>query len=79
MIGRLRSKSAREWAQALERDGFAIRKGKGSHHVYQHPDGRRVLVVYHNLGDTFGPKTIKQLLSGTGWREEDLKRLKLLV
>ena len=78
MIGRLKSKTARDWVQALERDGFAIRKGKGSHHIYQHPDGRRVLVVYHKLGDTFGPKTIKQLLSGTGWQEEDLKRLKLL-
>lgn len=78
MIGRLKSKTAREWVQALERDGFAIRKGKGFHHVYQYPDGRRVLVVYHKLGDTFGPKTIKQLLSGTGWQEEDLKRLKLV-
>lgn len=78
MINRLKSTTAREWVQALERDGFAIRKGKGSHHVYQHPDGRRLLVVYHKLSDTFGPKTIKQLLTGTGWREEDLKRLRLL-
>ena len=79
MITRLKSRTAREWVQALERDGFAVRKGKGSHHIYQHPDGRRVLVVYHKLGDTFGPKTIRQLLTGTSWQEEDLKRLKLLV
>ena len=78
MIGRLKNKTAREWVQALERDGFTVRKGRGSHHVYQHPDGRRVLVVYHRLGDTFGPKTIKQLLTGTFWKEEDLKRLKLI-
>ena len=36
--------------------------------------GRRVLVVYHRLGETFGPKTIKQLLLAAGWTEADLKR-----
>jgi predicted RNA binding protein YcfA (HicA-like mRNA interferase family) len=48
------------------------------HHVYQHPDGRRVLIVYHKLSDTFGPKTIKQILQATRWTEDDLKRLKLI-
>jgi predicted RNA binding protein YcfA (HicA-like mRNA interferase family) len=57
----LRNIPAREWITALERDGFSLRKGKGSHHIYQHPDGRRVLVVYHKLSDTFGPKTIRQI------------------
>ena len=78
MISPLRSTPAREWISVLERAGFAARKSKGSHHVYQHPDGRRVLIVYHKLSDTFGPKTIKQLLVGTGWQETDLKNLKLV-
>jgi predicted RNA binding protein YcfA (HicA-like mRNA interferase family) len=58
---------------ALKRAGFELRRGKGSHHIYQHPDGRRVLAVYHNLGDTFGAKTIQQMLRSTGWNEADVK------
>jgi predicted RNA binding protein YcfA (HicA-like mRNA interferase family) len=78
MIDQLKNATPREWVRALEREGFTTRKTKGSHHVYQHLDGRRVLVVYHNLGETFGPKTIRQLLDGTHWSEGDLHRLKLL-
>ena len=78
MTVQLKNVPAREWIRALEHEGFAARKSKGSHHIYQHSDGRRVLVVYHKLSDTFGPKTIKQLLDRTGWQENDLKRLKLL-
>ena len=78
MIGQLPSIPAREWISALEREGFRTRKSKGSHHIYQHWDGRRVLIVYHKLSDTFGPKTVKQLLEGTGWNERDLRNLKLL-
>ncbi|MBI4444040.1 MAG: type II toxin-antitoxin system HicA family toxin [Acidobacteria bacterium] len=78
MIGQLQSTPAREWISALEREGFRTRKSKGSHHIYQHSDGRRVLIVYHKLSDTFGPKTVKQLLEGTGWNERDLRNLKLL-
>ncbi|MBI3695606.1 MAG: type II toxin-antitoxin system HicA family toxin [Acidobacteria bacterium] len=70
--------TAREWVRALEREGFRPRKSKGSHHLYQHLDGRRVLIVYHRLGETFGPKTIKQLLLTTRWAEADLKRLDLI-
>ena len=78
MIGQLKNTPAREWIKALERDSFIARKSKGSHHLYQHSDGRRVLVVYHKLSDTFGLKTIKQLLDSTGWQENDLRRWKLL-
>ena len=73
----LRNRTAREWIAALERDGFFSRKSKGSHHMYQHGDGRRALVVYHKLSDTFGAKTIKQLLTATGWAGSDLKRVRL--
>jgi predicted RNA binding protein YcfA (HicA-like mRNA interferase family) len=78
MIDRLRNVPARQWITALEHEGFGLRKGKGSHHIYQHPDSRRVLIVYHSLGDTFRPKTIKALLRDTRWTEDDLKRLKLI-
>lgn len=79
MIARLRSTTAREWVRALAREGFRPRKSKGSHHIYQHPDGRRMLIVYHKFSDTFSAKTIKQLLTATGWGEADLKSLNLIV
>ena len=78
MMGQVKNVPAREWIRAPEHDGFVARKSKGSRHVYQHTDSRRVLIVYHKLSDTFGPKTIKQLLDGTGWQEGDLRSLKLL-
>ena len=78
MTAQLKNATAREWMRSLEREGFALRKGRGSHHIYEHLDGRRVLLVYHNLNDTYGPKTLKQLLSGKGWSEGDLQRLGLV-
>jgi len=78
MIAALKNATAGDWIRSLQREGFTLRKGRGSHHVYEHPDGRRVLVVYHNLNERFGPKTIAQLLAATGWTEADLKRLHLI-
>ena len=78
MMAPLKNATAGDWIRSLQREGFTLRKGRGSHHVYQHPDGRRVLVVYHNLNDRFGPKTITQLLTATRWTEADLKRLQLI-
>jgi predicted RNA binding protein YcfA (HicA-like mRNA interferase family) len=74
----LQNHPAREWVRAVEHEGFRRRKSGGSHHIYQHPDGRRVLLVYHNVGETFGPKTIRQILRSTGWTEDDLRRLGLI-
>jgi len=77
-IAPLRNHTAREWVRAVEREGFRRRKTRGSHHIYQHPDRRRVLLVYHNLNETFRPKAIRQILAGTRWTEADLRRLDLL-
>jgi predicted RNA binding protein YcfA (HicA-like mRNA interferase family) len=77
-IAPLRNRTAREWVRAVEHEGFRRRKTGGSHHIYQHSDGRRVLLVYHNLNDTFGPKAIRQILQSTRWTEDDLRRLGLL-
>jgi len=74
VIDRLKSVPAREWVAPLKRAGFELCKGKGSHHVYQHAYRRRVVVASnHNLGDTFGPKTIQQMLRFTGWNEKDVQ------
>jgi predicted RNA binding protein YcfA (HicA-like mRNA interferase family) len=75
----LRNSRAQDWQRAVERDGFRPRKHRGSHHLYQHPDGRRVLLVYYNLGETFGPKTIRAILRSTRWTEDNLRRLGLMT
>jgi predicted RNA binding protein YcfA (HicA-like mRNA interferase family) len=52
---RLRSLTAREIINALNRDGFVLRNQSGSHQRYQHSDGRRVTVTFHHAKDTFKP------------------------
>jgi predicted RNA binding protein YcfA (HicA-like mRNA interferase family) len=49
----------------------------GSHHIYRHDDGRRVVVAYHSLGDTFPIGTLKAMLADIGWNETGLHRLGL--
>lgn len=43
---RLRSLTARELVAALQRDGFIPARQRGSHHRYEHPDGRKVTVPF---------------------------------
>lgn len=70
--------TARQFIRALQSDGFQLRRTKGSHRLYGHPDGRRVVVAYHGLGDTFPIGTLKGMITSVGWTEEDLRRLGLL-
>ncbi len=46
---KLRSATAREIVAALSRDGFTLKRTKGSHRRYAHTDGRRVTVSYHKV------------------------------
>ena len=75
---RLRSTPVRQLIRALERDGFAFRRTQGSARVYRHSDGRRVVVHYHHSGDTLPMGTLRRVLRGARWAEEDLRRLGLL-
>jgi predicted RNA binding protein YcfA (HicA-like mRNA interferase family) len=45
--------------------------------MYQHQDGRRVVVAYHRLGDTLALGTLKGMIDDIGWSDEDLRRLGL--
>jgi predicted RNA binding protein YcfA (HicA-like mRNA interferase family) len=75
----LRSLTARELIAALAHDGFYFVRQNGSHQRYRHPDGRRVTVAPHAGGDTFTIKTLKSMIElQARWKEEDLKRLKLI-
>lgn len=74
----LRAVTAQQLTRALEGDGFRWVRSAGSHRVYRHADGRRVVVAYHRPGATFPPKTLLAMLCGTGWTDDDLRRLKLI-
>ena len=75
---RLRNVAARELVSALERDGFRYRRSRGSSRVYRHSDGRRAVVHFHRANDTFPLGTLRSILSGTQWTDEDLERLGLI-
>jgi predicted RNA binding protein YcfA (HicA-like mRNA interferase family) len=70
-----RGLTARQLVKALHVDGFILRRI--SHRIYHHPDGRRVVVAYHQLSDTFPIGTLKAVISDIGWTDQDLRRLGL--
>jgi predicted RNA binding protein YcfA (HicA-like mRNA interferase family) len=69
--------SARQLVRALQADGFKLARSRGSHRVFRHPDGRRIVVAYHSPGDGFPIGTLRAMIVDTGWSEEDLRRLRL--
>ena len=78
LVHLLRNISTRNLLRALDRDGFRLYRHTGSHRMYRHPDGRQVLVSYHGGGQTVPPGTLGNILKGTAWTEEDLRRLTLI-
>ncbi len=76
---RLRSLTARRLIATLSADGFTLRRQRGSHRLYAHPDGRRVTVSFHHAGDTFARGTLRSMIElQARWTEDDLQRLGLL-
>lgn len=73
-----RGLSARRFIRALEADGFQLQRVRGSHRIYKHTDGRRVVVAYHALNDTFPLGTLRAMIEDAGWQDEDLRRLGVL-
>lgn len=78
MIDELRSLPVRRLINALERDGFAYRRAKGSQRIYRHADGRRIVIHYHHGGDTLPIGTLRHILEATRWTENDAHRLGLI-
>ncbi len=74
----LRNVSARILMTALLRDGFVHTSTTGSHRVFRHGDGRRVVLWHHAASETFGPKTLTKILRQTRWADADLRRLGLV-
>jgi predicted RNA binding protein YcfA (HicA-like mRNA interferase family) len=72
-----RGLQARRLIRALEADGFALQRVQGSHRIYRHPDGRRVVVAFHSLSATFPIGTLRGMIADAGWQDDDLRRLGL--
>jgi len=76
---RLRSVTARQLAAALIADGFVLRRQRGSHRRYRHPDGRCVTLTFHHASDTYPLPTLRSIIERQArWTEDDVRRLGLL-
>jgi len=73
----LKNKSPKDIMSALEKDGAALDISRGAVLVYRYRDGRRITIHFHP-GKIYGPKIIKGLIQDIGWKEKDLRRLKLI-
>ncbi len=75
----LRNTPVREIITALEKDGFSLRRStRTGSRIYRHPDGRRAVIHYHRGSDTLVRKTLREILRGVQWTEDDLGRLGLI-
>lgn len=68
---------ARNFVHALDADGFILQRVRGSHRIFKNPNGRRVVVAYHSLNDSFPVGTLRAMIKDVGWTDEDLGRLGL--
>jgi mRNA interferase HicA len=66
MTGFPRGLTARRLIRALQSEGFRLARTRGSHRIYRHADGRRVVVAYHAPSDTFPVGTLKGMLADIG-------------
>lgn len=69
--------TAKQFIRALHADGFKLQRTRGSHHIYRHTDGRRLVVAFHSLSSGFPVGTLKAMIKDAGWTEADLRRLGL--
>ncbi len=64
----------RELVRALERMGFRlVRKSKGAHWQFEHPDGRRTTVPVHK-GRDIGPGLLRKILRDIELDADELKK-----
>jgi predicted RNA binding protein YcfA (HicA-like mRNA interferase family) len=79
LVHLLKNTSVRELVGALRKDGFSLeRETRTGGRIYSHDDGRIVVIHYHHGSDTLTRKTLRSVLQGTRWTEDDLRRLNLI-
>ncbi len=74
-MSRLSPASFRELDRLLRRLGFESRRGKGSHVVYRHPDGRTTVLSDHR-GKQIGTEILQDILRDIGLARDDYLRLR---
>ena len=79
LVDALRNVPVHQFIAALDKDGFAqVPRRRGSHRVYEHPDGRVASLSFHKGSATLPIKPRRTLLQQTEWNESDAVRLGLL-
>jgi predicted RNA binding protein YcfA (HicA-like mRNA interferase family) len=58
----------------LERAGFVIARVKGSHHIMEHPDGRRTVVPVHQ-GKDIKRSLLHKIITDAGMTDNQFKAL----
>jgi len=66
--------SGKELCKILERLGFQMIHGKGSHVRFKHPDGRRTVVPVHS-GEKIGKGLLKEILKQAKLSREEFMNL----
>ncbi len=69
--------TASDLIRALLKDGWEEEPRRGATRAFRKGSGRRIVIHYHP-GKTYGVKLLKELVKQTGWKPEDMKRLKLI-
>ncbi len=63
--------SGKRMCRVLEKGGWRLDRVNGSHHIYVHPDGRRVSVPVHANAD-LKPGTQRNIMRDAGLTDADL-------
>lgn len=63
--------SGKRMARVLEAAGWELKRVRGSHHLYKHPDGRRVTIPIHGNRD-LAPGTQNDIVKQAGLTDDDL-------
>lgn len=66
--------SGKEMCKILQKLGFEMIHGKGSHFRFKHPDGRRTVVPVHSNED-LGKGLLREILNQINITREDFERL----
>lgn len=73
-MGNFPAITATDFVRILKQLGFELHRQKGSHAVYKHSNGRRVVVPMHT-GATLKPGTFAGLLKDIGLERNEFLRL----
>ena len=74
----IKSVTCEELMKALVKDGFVHQTTSGAVQAFRRACDKRYITIHYHPKKTYGEKMLIALLEDIGWKEEDLKRLKLI-